>query len=186
MTSTATVVSTARMLNPESPLGTATGRHAAPRLTTMSNVRLGLLHNGKPGGEHILAGIGAAVVDRHRGIATDWRAKSHPSRGADFLDDLVGVWDAAVIAVGDCGACSSFAVRDGVELEKRGIPAVVFVSRPFESMSKLWAQRLGAPELAIITVPHPLAQLPPETLREEYGAAALDRIDSMLTGGVTR
>jgi hypothetical protein len=179
MTATATPVVT-HILSPESPLGSALETYRAPRVPRFADLRLGLLHNGKPGGEHILAGIDAAVRTRYDGISTDSRFKSHPSYGADFLDELVGSWDAAVIAVGDCGACSSFAIRDGVELERRAIPTVVFVSEPFGSMSRLWAERLGAPELAIVVVPHPLAQLAPETLREDFGAANLDQVEQLL------
>lgn len=168
------------MYDPVSPRRTGEDDGMAKRLPQLTGRRVGLLHNGKPGGEHILAGIRERIGSEHPGVEFDFRFKAHASAGAPFLDELVGYWDAAVIAVGDCGSCSSWAVRDGVELEKRGIPSVVFVSDPFGTMSRLFAEQLDMPNLAIIAVPHPLAHLPAEVLCAEFGAPAAGRVAGYL------
>jgi hypothetical protein len=171
-----------QILDPVSPRRTAVGNRGAARIDSLDGKRIGLLHNGKPGGEHMLAGIRRALAEKYPAAEFEFRFKPHASVGASFLDELTGVWDAAVIAVGDCGSCSSYAVHDGTELEKRGIPAVVFVSSPFADMSRLWARRLEVPDLAILVVDHPLAQLPATVLADEWGAPRTGEIVDLLTG----
>ncbi|HEV7649057.1 MAG TPA: hypothetical protein VGP26_12905 [Actinophytocola sp.] len=171
-----------QIFDPVSPRRSVAGNRGAARIDSLEGKRIGLLHNGKPGGEHMLAGIRLALAQRYPDATFDFRFKPHASVGANFLDELTGVWDAAVIAVGDCGSCSSYAVHDGTELEKRGIPSVVFVSSPFEDMSRLWARRLEVPDLAILVVGHPLAQLPATVLADEWGAPRTGEVVDLLTG----
>jgi hypothetical protein len=173
--------STVQMLDPVSPRRSADGDLGAPRVVTLERKRIGLLYNGKPGGQHILAGVRSALEERFTNIEFDYRAKPHASVGANFLDEVPGLWDAAVVAVGDCGSCSSYAVHDGTELEKRGIPTVVFVSKPFAEMSRLWARQLDVPRLALVVVDHPLAQLPAAVLADEWGAPRATEVAELLT-----
>lgn len=173
---------TTQMLDPVSPRRNAEGDLGAQRASTLVGKRIGLLYNGKPGGQHILAGVKAALSERYDGTSFDYRAKPHAGVGAPFLDELPGKWDVAVVAVGDCGSCSSFAVHDAVELEKRGIPTVVFVSEPFAEMSRLWARQLEVPKLGIVVVGHPLAQLAASVLAEEWGAPRADEVATLLMG----
>lgn len=172
---------TTQMLSPVPPTRN-TDATVAPRLGNVDTARIGLLHNGKPGGEHILDGIAGVLQAEHPGVSLPRRFKAHASDGAGFLPELAGDWDAAVIAVGDCGSCSSWAIRDGVDLEKLGIPTIVFVSAPFGTMSRMWATRLGVPELGIVVVDHPLAHLPSTEIAETMGAANALRVRAMLTG----
>ncbi|GAA1917347.1 hypothetical protein GCM10009775_07210 [Microbacterium aoyamense] len=172
-----------QMLNPVPPLRNAAGDLGAQRVPSLSGKRVGLLYNGKPGGEHILAGVRAALAAQYEDIQFDYRAKPHAGVGAPFLDELPGKWDVAVVAVGDCGSCSSYAIHDGTELEKRGIPSVVFVSAPFTEMSRLWARQLDVPNLGIIEVAHPLAHLPATVLADEWGAPRADEVVELLAVG---
>jgi hypothetical protein len=174
---------TVQMVNPVSPLRSAEGDLGASRAATLAGKRIGLEYNGKPGGQHILAGIKAVLSERYPDAEFDYRAKPHASVGANFLDEVTGSWDAAVVAVGDCGSCSSWAIHDGTELEKRGIPAVVFVSAPFADMSRLWARQLDVPNLGIVVVDHPLAHLPAQLLADEWGAPRTDEVVNLLTVG---
>lgn len=75
--------------------------HLAERPADLLWVRLGLLHNGKPGGEQLLARIAERLEGDH-GVATSvyWR-KPHPSGQATFLEDMEGRCDVVVGALSD-------------------------------------------------------------------------------------
>ncbi|GAA3909171.1 UGSC family (seleno)protein [Microbacterium invictum] len=171
---------TIQMVNPVPPLRNADGDLGAQRVSTLAGKRVGLLYNGKPGGQHLLEGVRGALAARYQDIDFDYRAKPHAGVGAPFLDELPGNWDVAVVAVGDCGSCSSYAIHDATELEKRGIPTVVFVSTPFTEMSRLWARQLDVPNLGIVVVDHPLAHLPASVLADEWGAPRADEVIGLL------
>lgn len=73
----------------------------ARRPPTHLGSRLGLLHNGKPGGEHLLERLGVRLRDDH-GVSdvTLWR-KPHPSARATFLGELEAGCDVVVGALSD-------------------------------------------------------------------------------------
>lgn len=178
-----TATATIDMLDPVSPRKERRSNNGADRLRSLENARIGLLFNSKPGGEHILAGVKKAIAADYPTVEFQERGKPYASVGADFLDELPGEWDAAVIALGDCGSCSSYAIRDGIDLEKLGIPSVVFVSEPFRAISRLWADNNEVPDLGVIVVSHPLAHLPSEVIVEEFGAANAKEVVALLTTG---
>src|SRR3546814_9872652 len=77
--------------------------------------------------------VGKILVDRY-GVAEvklfrkDALSKPAP---AEVLDELVANCDFAVTGIGDCGSCSTNTVHDGIEIEKRGIPAVAVCNAEF-------------------------------------------------------
>ena len=154
----------------------------APRITGFNGKTIGLLHNGKHGGEEILLGIKVGLKERHAGASFDYRRKPHAASPASFLGDIVADWDAAVVAVGDCGSCSSWSVFDSIELEKSGIPVVLVVTRPFVAMNQIEAKRLLHAKLPMLVVDHPLAHLPADELMAK-GARLVEDIETLLTGG---
>ena len=46
-----------------------------------------------------------------------------------------------------------------INLEKRGIPTVMVVSRPFESVGRRMAAMDGIPDYPFLVVPHPVTTL---------------------------
>src|SRR3546814_5854416 len=95
--------------------------------------RLGLLDNSKTNAEKYLKMVGKILVDRY-GVAEvklfrkDALSKPAP---AEVLDELVANCDFAVTGIGDCGSCSTNSVHDGIEIEKRGIPAGAVCTEAF-------------------------------------------------------
>lgn len=76
-------------------------RRPAPRPATLEGVRLGLLHNGKPGGEEILQRVAERLHDEHGAVPVgSWR-KPHPSAGATFLAEVAEACDVVVGALSD-------------------------------------------------------------------------------------
>ena len=43
-----------------------------------------------------------------------------------------------------------------IEIEKAGVPAVVFTTENFEELTRSAANSLGVPKARIVVVPHPL------------------------------
>jgi hypothetical protein len=47
-------------------------------------------------------------------------------------------------------------------LEKRGVVAIAFGTKAFESLAKLQAKAMGLPDLPIVMIEHPLGGIPAE------------------------
>lgn len=62
-------------------------------------------------------------------------------------------------------------MADGVLLEKAGLPTVSVCTEAFQVTGKAAAAVYGAAEFEFVTVPHPLASLDREQIRERVEAA---------------
>ncbi len=78
----------------------------------------------------------------------------------------------------------SCGLRDVVELEGQGVPAVLVASAAFEETAREQAKRLGQPALARVFVPHPVQDRTDDELRA-MARAAVDETLGRLTAGVT-
>ncbi|MDA1348763.1 MAG: hypothetical protein O3A47_07840 [Chloroflexi bacterium] len=63
-------------------------------------------------------------------------------------------------------------MHDGIEFEKRGVPAGVICTEPFISSAKAMSKLGGIPDYPFVVLPHPLGSLSPEALREKSVMAA--------------
>jgi len=50
-------------------------------------------------------------------------------------------------------------VHDGIEIEKRGVPAVVVCTEQFTKTGEAIAQMRGLPGYPFVVIPHPIANL---------------------------
>ncbi len=66
-------------------------------------------------------------------------------------------------------------------LEKCGIPTSTVVSTGFHKSARLEAQALGAPALPLVVIPHPVAHLAVNDVRE-LAEAAFESIAASLSG----
>ena len=78
----------------------------------------------------------------------------------------------------------SCGLRDVVELEGQGVPAVLVASAAFEDTAREQAKRLGQPALARVFVPHPVQDRTDADLRA-MARAAVDETLGRVTAGVT-
>lgn len=62
-------------------------------------------------------------------------------------------------------------MHDAVELQRRGISAIVIVSAPFVEFAKQAAADLGSAEISVVVVDHPLTNVSLEVVRERGRAA---------------
>jgi hypothetical protein len=57
-------------------------------------------------------------------------------------------------------------MRDATEIERRGIPAVAIITRPFKVTADSMAQRQGYPGYRYVLIDHPIANLNDDAIRE--------------------
>jgi hypothetical protein len=137
------------------------GFHAlAPRVATLAGKKIGLLWNSKANGDVYLREFREFVEENYQNVTFENFVKP----GASVLISATDLkrareCDAVLTAFGDCGACSTWTCRDGVELELAGIPSAVVITQPFALKTRLEAESLGVGWLPLITLPHPVGYL---------------------------
>ncbi len=158
----------------------------ADRPERLSGLRLGLLANTKRNAEQFLDEVGRLLAEQHAVTTVVARKKPDITSTAPepILDDLRLGCEIAVVGVGDCGSCSASAVADGIILEQSGIPAVVICTEAFTASADAMAGLRGAPGYRYLTIPHPMANLTPEGVRDR-AAAAIPGIVGLLTRRAT-
>jgi hypothetical protein len=73
-------------------------------------------------------------------------------------------------------------LHDGIELDRRGVPAAVICTEEFVASSKAQAAICGNPLYAFAVVAHPIGSLTLTELRAR-AAVALPQVIAILTGG---
>ena len=71
-------------------------------------------------------------------------------------------------------------MHDGIELEKRGIPAAVICTEDFENMGRASAAAAGLPDYPFAIVPHPMGRLSDDELWRKAEKAAPQAIELLL------
>ena len=75
--------------------------------------------------------------------------------------------DIALIALGDCGSCSSWVVLDAIRLEKMGTPTISICSNSFSDFAHELAMSHRAQDLNILSVEHPITGLSEVQIEEK-------------------
>ena len=70
-------------------------------------------------------------------------------------------------------------MHDGIEYEKRGIPACVVVTERFISTADLTAKMAGMPGYEYALIPHPLSRASADLLKQRADAV-LERVIELL------
>jgi hypothetical protein len=73
----------------------------ALRPESLDGLRLGCLHNSKPGGEVLLSTIAAQLQIDYKIKSVVWRRKQFPSSGATFLSRMATECDVIIAALAD-------------------------------------------------------------------------------------
>ncbi len=68
-------------------------------------------------------------------------------------------------------------MRDATEIERRGVPAVAIITRPFKVTADSMAVRQGYRRYRYVLIDHPIASLSDEALTERAKAAVPDILD---------
>jgi hypothetical protein len=112
-----------------------------------------------------------------RGIATRRFKKPTNTRVAprETIDAIARSCDAVIIALSDCGSCTSCSTHDLNDLDRKGLPGVSVLTEEFRQAFASQKSALGL-DAASIYVPHPVQN----RTTEELHAFAEEAVDAIL------
>jgi hypothetical protein len=124
---------------------------------------ISLLDNTKPGAEVILGFLKENLGNKK------FIDVNKPAGAPATTEQLeMGVTaDIAILALGDCGSCSSWVILDAIRLEKMGTPTISICSDRFSEFAHELAKSHGAEDLRILSVKHPIAGLSTDEIKEK-------------------
>jgi hypothetical protein len=174
---------TVKVFRPE-PVRNYDAGNMADRAESLQGLVVGFLGNLKPNADTLLHATEGLVLESGA-RETLYREKSSCSLGAPeaMLDELARTCQAAIVALGDCGSCTSWCIHDAVELDRRGIPSVAFVAEPFVELAQHEARGLGVPDLNMVILPYPMGGIDPSEIVRRAEAAFPD-VRSALIGNL--
>jgi len=117
--------------------------------------KITLLNNTKPNADIILEEI-------PKNLKNIKILKSAKPAGAPATDKRIqeaAKTDLCILALGDCGSCTTWLILDAIRLEKTGTPTITICSDKFSKFAKELATTHGAPKLRIVEIEHPIAGL---------------------------
>jgi len=133
----------------------STMRPRRPPLDTLQAKTVALMDIGKMRGDEFIDRLEALF--RERGIATRRYKKPTNTRTAplELLQKIAEECDAVVIALSDCGSCTSCSTHDLVDLDRRGLPGVSVLTEEFRAAFDSQCAAIGFAG-APLYVPHPM------------------------------
>jgi hypothetical protein len=115
--------------------------------------KISLFDNTKPNANVILETIGSNLRDVEI-------IHSEKPAGAGATNEQLkkaAQGDVSILALGDCGSCTTWVILDAIRLEKEGVATISICSHKFASFARNLAQSHGADSLRILEVEHPIA-----------------------------
>ena len=73
--------------------------------------------------------------------------------------------DLVILALGDCGSCTTWVILDAIRLEKEGIPTICICTHKFTDYAYSLAKAQGAEDLRIVEIEHPIAGLEEDAVK---------------------
>jgi hypothetical protein len=116
---------------------------------------ISLVDNTKPGADIILSSLAENLGNRK--FITVKKPAGAPA--TDEQLEMASKGEIALIAIGDCGSCSSWVILDAIRLEKKGVPTISICSERFMEFAHELAKSHGAENLRILSMKHPIAGL---------------------------
>lgn len=124
-----------------------------------------------------LEGDGASVVD----VETHGQVGQTGFDDRKHIEELAEAVDFAIVGLGTCGSCTSFAVADAVAIERHQRPVIAIVTDEFATHAHNMADHLGHRDLRVLVLPYPLEARPEAELRaiaDEYYPHALALLEA--------
>ena len=124
-------------------------------LETLAGKTVALMDIGKMRGVEFIDRL--ETLFRERGIATRRYKKPTNTRTAplELLQKMAEECQAVVIALSDCGSCTSCSTHDLVDLDRRGLPGVSVLTEEFREAFATQCAAIGF-DGASLYVPHPM------------------------------
>ena len=127
-------------------------------------------------------GLGAAPAAD--GVAEVSTVETHGQVGdtgaADrsHIGELADAVDFAIVGLGTCGSCTSFAIADAVAIEQRERPVIAVVTDEFATHGHNMAKHLGHGDLSVLVLPYPLEARPDDGAARDLGRRTTRRRSS--------
>jgi len=139
------------------PLDAATPLALAERPVDLEGQVLGIIANGLGDSEIMFDAIADALVESARvtDVVKIVKAGVAVAPYPEQWDDITARATVAVTGFGGCGSCSTRSMRDALDLEAAGIPAVCLVHTALVPAVKAMARIAGAPDYPMIVVDYP-------------------------------
>jgi hypothetical protein len=165
-------------------------RRARP--ASLEGVTVALMDIGKMRGDEFIDRL--EILFRERGVATRRYKKPTNTRTAPLalLQQMAAECQVVVIALSDCGSCTSCSTHDLVDLDRRGLAGVSVLTEEFRPAFATQCSAIGF-DGASLYVPHPMQNRTREELHrfaeevfQKIVAALQSGEDSSLPSGARR
>jgi hypothetical protein len=145
-------------------------------------LRIGLVSNGFPDATNLLTAVGEGLKERLNDPVVQLIERFDPTVTADDEDlKAAQTCDVAVTALGQCGSCTTSAVRDAAAISKLGVPSVALVSYKFLDLAAFVADSVRMPDVPRAALPHPVAGTGIENVRR-IAEGVVDEVIAALSG----
>jgi hypothetical protein len=133
----------------------------AARVPVLDGLRLGILDNSKWNANKILRGSASALGESIRFAAVNYYVKHSFSKdaAAELIQQIAAENDIVLTAIGDCGSCTSFCIRDAIALERLGIPSAAIITTEFVRETELTRTAIGMKGLVPVVIDHPVSSI---------------------------
>jgi hypothetical protein len=130
-------------------------RSRAKPLESFGKKTVALMDIGKMRGDEFIDRI--EQLCKERGISTRRYKKPTNTRVAprEMIREISENCDAVIIALSDCGSCTSCSTHDLNDLDKKGLAGVSVLTTEFEQAFESQKKAIGI-DAAAVYVPHPL------------------------------
>jgi hypothetical protein len=130
-------------------------RPRVPPPVTLAGVTVALLDIGKMRGDEFIDRL--AILLTERAIATRRFRKTTNTRTApvETLQEIATSCGAVVIALSDCGSCTSCSTHDLADLDRRGVPGVSVITEAFVDAFASQSRAIGFAGASVV-VAHPV------------------------------
>lgn len=125
--------------------------------------RAALVDNTKPGANVILSTLKDALGNR---LFIEVKKPAGAPATPEKLQQAASA-ELAILALADCGSCTSWVVLDAIRLEELGVPTICIVSDHFTPFARELAINHGLDELRFLEIEHPIAGLSNDDVEEK-------------------
>ena len=144
-------------LDPTTGFGEGAEFPLAPRPSSLRGQILGVVANGLGDSETMLDAIARSLTEVD-GLADVHKVVKHSVAVPPSPEQWAGLTSTATVAItgfGGCGSCSTRSMRDALDLEATGIPAVCIVHSALEPAVRAMARLVGADDYPVIIIDYP-------------------------------
>lgn len=152
-------MATITVLRPDVHQAAAAAFPPAPPPDTSRPLALTLIDNGKPKARELLQAIAdeLGTLVPLESVEVVRKEAAAKLLSEDDARSIAARSDIVIAGLGDCGACSACSVDDAVEMQRRGVPAVVVISDVFQGLAASFAASRGLAGCPTAVVPHPVS-----------------------------